>query len=44
VVDVAKTRATRGAVQREILVAAERTAVQPGNFIGWTAHPLTARR
>jgi hypothetical protein len=40
--NVAKTRATRGAVKREVLIAAKHAPVQPGDLIGRTAHPLTA--
>jgi Phage integrase, N-terminal SAM-like domain len=40
VVHVAKARAPRGPVQRQILVAAEQGTVQPGDLIGRASRPL----
>jgi amino acid efflux transporter len=42
VMHVAKSCAAWGAVQGEILVAAEQAPVQPGDLIGRAAHPLAA--
>jgi hypothetical protein len=43
VMNVTQTRAARGAVKREVLIATEHAPVQPGDLIGRTAHPITVR-